>query len=61
MRTAKTLIKLADDQADLSFRLAHRSFCRFCRAAAHMCREHRKCPVPKSLRPLNAMPLTSES
>ena len=28
-RTAKTLIKLADTQADLSLRWAHRSFCWF--------------------------------
>ena len=35
MRTAKTLIKLADAQADLSLRRVHMPGCWFCRAAAY--------------------------
>ena len=36
MRTAKTLIRLADAQADLSLRWAHMPFCWFCHEAAQM-------------------------
>ena len=36
MRTAKTLIRLADAQADLSLRWAHMPFCWFCHEAAHI-------------------------
>ena len=36
MRTAKTLIRLGDVQADLSLRWVHMSFCWFCQEAAQI-------------------------
>ena len=53
MRTAKTLIRLGDAQADLSLRWAHRSFWWFCHAAAYLRYKTLSMNLKNGLLPLN--------